>query len=212
MSDNQNQGGRGGGRNHQANRQGGRGQGGFRNNKKNNGQKNTSNPRGACEELKDNVCTVGDARMAHSDAKTTEAIANCIQSKFDKGQDVRDAIVTMEQIDMEQCRPEQVDDEENISYVDKLIVQQEVKEFVGRMRKYQDNMNKAYGLIMGQCTQGVKNKLESRDDWEELQAEHNPIDLLKAIKEITHSHQDSKCPIALIHKSLVSLLTILKIG
>jgi len=92
--------------------------------------------------------------------------------------------------------------------MEKLILQQEVKEFIARKKKCKNNMNKAYALILGQCTQAVKNKLEAKDNWEQIEADHNPIELLKAIKAIAQDYQDSKYPIASIHKSIVNLLTI----
>ncbi len=63
-------------------------------------------------------------------------------------------------------------------------------------------------MILGQCTQGVKNKLEARQDWEELDTQHDPIRLLKTIKEITQDYQDSKYPIASIYTALVNALLI----
>ena len=206
MAERQAQGGRGFGRTNQGNRQGGRGRG---NRNFNYTPRNASNLKGACEELKDNVYTVGDAKQADQYNKTTESIVNYIQRTYDEGQDVKDALVALEHVDMDQYRPEQEEeDEDNLSYIDKMILQQEVKEYVARTKKYKDNMNKAYGLILGQCTQGVKNKLEARRDWEELESEHDPIQLLQAIKAITQDYQDSKYPIASIYKALTTLFNI----
>ena len=206
MAERQAQGGRGFGRTNQGNRQGGRGRG---NRNFNYTPRNASNLKGACEELKDNVYTVGDAKQADRYNKTTESIVNYIQRTYDEGQDVKDALVALEHVDMDQYRPEQEEeDEDNLSYIDKMILQQEVKEYVARTKKYKDNMNKAYGLILGQCTQGVKNKLEARRDWEELESEHDPIQLLQAIKAITQDYQDSKYPIASIYKALTTLFNI----
>ena len=50
--------------------------------------------------------------------------------------------------------------------VDKIILNAEVKQFVERKAKYKDNMNKAYTLILGHCTLGLKGKLELRKNWE----------------------------------------------
>lgn len=61
MAERQAQGGRGFGRTNQGNRQGGRGRG---NRNFNYTPRNASNLKGACEELKDNVYTVGDAKQA----------------------------------------------------------------------------------------------------------------------------------------------------
>ena len=87
-----------------------------------------------------------------------------------------------------------------------IIWTQQVKDFTMRQAKYEDNMNKAYALIWGQCTIGLKNKLEARKDWKDFK--QDPIKLLKAIKEITHNYQDSRYPISSIYKSLKTVLNI----
>ena len=64
-----------------------------------------------------------------------------------------------------------------------------VKKYVNRMELYEDNMNKAYAFILGQCTKTLKAKLEARKNWDETvnKIKNNAINLLKAIKEITHN-------------------------
>ena len=204
MSGRMSQAGRGYGRG-----QSGRGRGrGSRPYNSNFGQRNFSNLKGACEELKDNVYTVGDAKQADRFAKTTENIVNYIQRTYDEGQDVMDALVNMEDVDFDEFEPESEEAEADLTYMQKLILQAKVKEFMNRKNKYQHNMNKAYALILGQCTQGLKNKLETSVKWESIKTAHNPIWLLKAIKEITQDYQDSKYPIASICKSLETVFTI----
>ncbi len=205
QSNNGGRGGRGGGRTGR----GGHGFGRTTNRSTTNNNRNFSYTRGAgaCEELKEHVYTVGNANSADKYVKTTERIVNYIQTNYEEGQDVKDALVTLEPLDFEDARPGGVN-EEDLDFIDRMILQQEVKDYVTRIRKYNDNMNKAYGLILGQCTQGVKNKLEARRDWQTLEEEHSPIDLLKAIKEITQDYQDSRYPIASIYKSLSTLFNI----
>ena len=172
------------------------------------GQKYYGNLKGACEELKDNVYTVGDAKQADRFTKTTENIVNYIQRTYDEGQDVMDALVNLEDVDFDEYEPESDEAEADLTYMQKLMLQARVKEFMIRKNKYQHNMNKAYALILGQCTQGLKNKLETSQKWEAIKKEHNPIWLLKAIKEITQDYQDSKYPIASICRSLETVFTI----
>ena len=204
MSSRMNQGGRGYGRG-----QSGRGRGrGSRPYNSVFGQRNYSNLKGACEELKDNVYTVGDAKQADRFTKTTENIVNYIQRTYEEGQDVMDALVKLEDVDFDEYEPESDEAEDQLTYMQKLMLQAKVKEFMARKNKYQHNMNKAYALILGQCTQGLKNKLETSKKWETIKQEHSPILLLKAIKEITQDFQDSKYPIASICRSLETVFNI----
>ena len=157
--------------------------------------------------MEDNIYTVGDARQADRYTKTTEAIANYIQRTYDHGQDVKDAIITMQQTDLKKYEPQmpKLKKDQQLDELAKMLLQQDVKDYGHRKTKYADNMNKAYALIHGQCTQGMKNKLEARKDWTTIEANHNPIELLKAIKEITLNYQDSRYPIASIFTSLSTL-------
>ena len=65
------------------------------------GQRNYSNLKGACEELKEHVYTIGDAKQGDRFTKTTEQIVDYIQRTYDEGQDVVDALVNLEQVDLD---------------------------------------------------------------------------------------------------------------
>mgnify|MGYP001809867921 CR=1 FL=1 len=83
----------------------------------------------------------------------------------------------------------------------------ELKAWVARKEKYQLNMDKASGILWGQCTTGMKNKLESRKDWATIKAGTNAIELIKAIKEVMQDYQDSKYPLVSTKRSLLNVLT-----
>ena len=147
------------------------GRGGTRTNRSNNGNKSsTSNLGGACEELRDNVYSLGDARQADRYTKTTEEIINFIQRTFNEGQDVVDSLTTMTQKDFEATMPTAPEAGGTAAEkkVKEMYLQQKIKNHAAREEKYVDNMNKAYALILGQCTKGMKNKLEQRKDWQTL--------------------------------------------
>ena len=73
------------------------------------------------------------------------------------------------------------------------------------------NIVMAYGIIWGQCTKSLKAKLEARKEWNkgdaDLQIKYNAINLLKAIKEITHNYQDNKYAMESIYFSLKNIFT-----
>ncbi len=91
--------------------------------------------------------------------------------------------------------------------VETLLLKEEIADYMKRKRKYKVNMIKAYGLILGQCTKAIKNKLEARKDWE-TGIRNNAINLLKALKEITHNYQDNRYPIESIYHTLKAVFTI----
>ena len=116
------------------------------------GKSNWNNPnrfKGACEELKDHVYTVGDAKQSDRYTKTTERILDYILGNFDQGCDVRTSLEELKEVDMELYKPEQP--EGSMSEVDKMVLAAEVKDYVGRKFTFNDNMNKAYALHYTHC-------------------------------------------------------------
>ena len=202
MPDNNN-GGRG--RGPPSNRNSRNGRGFHRNGRSNKHKSNGSQLRGAIEELRNNVFTLGNAEKY---TKTEEAILTHILSNFKQGYEVCHSLKHLELFDIDAHKPEPTGDIATMSEIDKMILKEQVTKYVARKELFEDNMNKAYGVILGQCSKAVKDKLECRDDWTTMEAQLDPIMLLKAIKEITQNYEDSKYPIATIHKALISLLGI----
>ena len=169
---------------------------------------------GACEDLKDNVFILAaDGKATDRFVKTWKAIKLYIQATFSNGQDVYDALEAMEPKDLTRFLPveperEDAGETEHQKYVKKTILDHKIKEYVRRETDYNNNMNKAYALILGQCTPAVKVKLEHRADWEDIKTNHDPIALIKAVKQVTHNLSDKKYPVASICHAFKSLFTI----
>ena len=93
----------------------------------------------------------------------------------------------------------------------KDVYKEEMKQFVARKERLKVNLVKAYGLILGQCTKSLRAKLEARLNWDDgtvNKIKYNPINLLKAIKEITHNHQDTRYPQESIFHAIKNVFTI----
>lgn len=126
-----------------------------------------------------------------------------------------DAIEALEHIDMKKYEPKRpptkLDSQGSVIQMDeyeKLMLQLQMKEYMEKIKRYKNNCDKAYGLILGQCTQAVKNKLEERKDWKDIKADHDPLKLLETIKQITQDYQDNKYPVVSAVRSLLALFTI----
>ena len=65
--------------------------------------------------------------------------------------------------------------------VEEMILREEVNNWFLLKAKYKENMNKAYVLILGQCGEVLKNKLQARKYWE-TDINNKPIGILKEIK------------------------------
>ncbi len=179
------------------------------------------NLRGECEALGHHVYIMNDPRQADKYGKTTEAICNYIASKWDHGQDVATALSMGWEFDHDKHKPDikdyitvatgkkapkdpKLDDMDDI---EKLLLQSDIKQYTNRVYKYNDNMNKAFALIWGQCTLTVKNKIETRKDWKTLKDEHDPLKLLAVLTELVFNYQDGQYPLDTVYQSISDLLT-----
>ena len=60
------------------------------------------------------------------------------------------------------------------------------------------NLQKAYALVLGQCTELLQSKLKQHADWAMLQCDQDVLSLLKVIKGICYKFEDQKyVPLAL---------------
>ena len=196
-------GGRGRGRN-------GRG-GGSRNN--NNNTKKKNNMKGKCEELGNNVFTAGIPNSADVYVKTKEAIMLHIQTNLTDGQDWWEALDAMKHKDMDDVKPPNpaLDDQGRAVQIDegtKLEYTLDLKEWKYRCKNYGNNKTAIFGLMIGQCTDGLLTKLKNRSDWNSIENVADPILLLKAILEAVQKFDDKTYPIATLHKAIYDLVTV----
>ena len=78
--------------------------------------------------------------------------------------------------------------------------------FQRRKEQCVTNRSNAQGLIYNQCTKEVKNKLEARSDFYDLQ--NDPFKLSIALKELTHNYEDSKCCMESVVTSLCNFFNV----
>ena len=80
---------------------------------------------------------------------------------------------------------------------------------IDREGTYEINKIKAFGIIYGQCTKGVQNKLEEHKDYL-TELHNNPIKTLEAIKELCYGYQPAKSPMLSVINALRALCNIKK--
>ena len=65
----------------------------------------------------------------------------------------------------------------------KTAANRRVQKIIDREETYASNKIKTYGIIYGQCTRGLQNRIEEHEDY--LKKIYNdPIELLKSIKQL----------------------------
>ena len=68
-------------------------------------------------------------------------------------------------------------------------------------------MHKAYALVLGQLTRGLKNKLQTRKYWV-THIKNQPIGILEEIKDITQNYQDIQYTISSIFKVIKTVVNL----
>ena len=61
-------------------------------------------------------------------------------------------------------------------------------------------------LTLGQCTQTLKDKLKEDNDWEDIVAKYDPIQLLNLIEKYVLKQTESHCPYLAVQEEMRSML------
>ena len=81
-----------------------------------------------------------------------------------------------------------------------MILNRKIDIYVKRDGILDENLQKAYYLIHGQCTELLKSKLKKSANWETVSSQYNLLGLLEAIKTIIYKFKDQKyVPLSLHH-------------
>ena len=82
--------------------------------------------------------------------------------------------------------------------VTKMIFKGKLDEYIKRKSMLDDNVKKAYSIVMGQCTDLLQSKLKQQANWSTISQDQDAIPLISLIKTITFRFEDQKfLPLAL---------------
>lgn len=130
-------------------------------------------------------CTYKQADMY---SKTTREIAEYVGRTYKYGTDVRLAIESLKNTNIEQ--PE--DPPDPATRTQTLIWEKRVVEYVKRETAFEDNMKTLYSLIWGQCTDALRAKLQARSNHKTIATSGDSIELLKNIKDTAFNIQSER--------------------
>jgi hypothetical protein len=150
---------------------------------------------GRCEELNGNIYDCTDSRQANLYSKTTKDIAEYIGRTYRYGMDTRLAIENLQYIACEV--PEDPDD--NATKTQIRIWEKKIDDYVKKETITKENLKTAYSLIWGQCSDPMRQRLESTDNFQLIASQGDAIELLKMIKNITYNYQSQKYTPQAIH-------------
>ena len=134
---------------------------------------------GEIEALGSNVYTYGKRNQGDWYIKTTEAIADYVGHEYSKEMQmlVRNSKQTVYK------EPEEPSDEKSKWVTEKY--KQQLNIYFTKIEKYRQHKAKVFVIIMGQCVLAMRNKLESKSEFEKWEEEDDVVSLLKAIKQLS---------------------------
>jgi len=69
----------------------------------------------------------------------------------------------------------------------------EISEFIKSQNKLRANLESAYTLLLGKCTEITQTHLQGLRKWETVNGALDAIDLLKIIKSLSHQSTEQRC-------------------
>jgi hypothetical protein len=143
---------------------------------------------GRCEELNGNIYDCTDIRQADQYTKTTKEIAEYIGRNYKYGMDTRLAIENLQYVAAKM--PE--DPKDNATKTELRIWEKRINDYVKRETITVENLKTAYSLIWGQCSDLMRQRLESASNFQVISTSGDAIELLKLIKSITYNFQSQR--------------------
>ena len=144
---------------------------------------------GACEELKDYVYDMSSSRNnAEMFTRTTKAIGEHIAREYNGGGEFRNGLPTMTLPTL--VAPALPAD--SASAVQVKLWELDIKDHRKKAEDRERNMEKAYALILGQCSKTVRDRLEAHDDWVTVNQSSNTLGLLRLIRQSLYQ-QATRC-------------------
>jgi Reverse transcriptase (RNA-dependent DNA polymerase) len=156
---------------------------------------------GNSEKLQGCIFDCSDNKQADTFVTTIKRISEYIGSEYKHGGDIRSSIVNETKFTIPiPAAPTIVDPAAltPLEVVANMIFKGKIDAYIKRDAVLEDNIQKAYSLVLGQCTDLLQSKLKQQSTWAAIALAQDVIDLVKLIKTITFKFEDQKyLPLAL---------------
>jgi hypothetical protein len=152
---------------------------------------------GKCEELKGHIFDCTDVRQSDQYSRTVKEIAEFVGRTYKYGADARMAVEQLARPTLEAPS----DPPDDATKTQLRIWEKKVDEFVKRETYLDENLKTIYSLVWGQCTDIMRQKVESLETFESTSAAYDGIGLLKAIKDVVFNFQSQKYLPHALHES-----------
>ena len=142
---------------------------------------------GETEALKGHIYDLIGSKSADLFITTTKQIAGYVRRTYTQGGDIRLAVENLALPELQGPTAPTTTDALTVA-----IFREEVKEFVKRTKKLEENVQLLWALLWGQASDAVPTKLEARRDHEDMRQRSAGVELLNAIKDLMYNVQELK--------------------
>ena len=153
---------------------------------------------GKCAGLKGFIYDCSDNKQADAYVKTTREIAEYVGSAYAQGADVTRSIHALEALVFD----DPPDPIEGATRTDIRKWEKRVDELIKRESKLEENLRSLYSLVWGQCTDPLRAKIRSLEEYAAMEEESDSLALIKSIRNAMYSYQSVTYRCVSIHHAL----------
>lgn len=135
----------------------------------------------------------------------TKKITECIQKDLSFVPDIWGAITELKEPNKDDCKPTGPADGAEMTEAQKMELVVEVEKYVFRKRTYGNNKFKVYSIILWQCSEAMKAKLEGQDDLDTVNNNHDLVAQLKNVKVWTLNQQSDRSSVLSTYFAITTL-------
>ena len=138
-----------------------------------------------------------DSKQADKFITTIRRILEHVGTKYKYGGDIYSYINNSTRFAI----PLPVVPDDTANALTRSIATKKIDLYVNRDGILDENLQKAYSLIFGQCTELLKSKLKSSVNWDAMSSTYDMFTLLEAIKTIIYKSEDQKYLTLYLHNA-----------
>ena len=156
---------------------------------------------GNCDKLQGCIFDCSHSKQADTFVTTLKRISEHVGSEYKHGGDIRSSILNEARTNIPVPAAPTITDPTNVTSLEavaNMIFKGKIDAYIKRDAVLDDNIQKAYSLVLGQCTDLLQSKLKQQNAWAAIALAQDVIELIKLIKSITFKFEDQKfLPLAL---------------
>ncbi len=158
----------------------------------------SSNFKGESAELKGNVFeTFAESKDTTQYEKTMKALQVYVAANFRHGGDIGWMLKHEKEFQFTRPNPPTSTSTTTRSQdsLDQDIYKEQIKGYVARKQKYDENKDKLYSVIWGQCSDSMQSRIQSNTNFQSIDEKRSCLLLLKEIKGVMFNFESQQFPI-----------------